>query len=192
MYSWAENVTSLLGFVYSAVPLKRLVFPCFFYLPRVHQSTASSQGGLLPPRTPRNCCQNPLLSSTGTEAITKSLAVLLCGMNCRGNCLKCSLFIPPSYKDCICSESAYSCLLFLELLGLTNGEVVMQMYIEKNILSICKKPSLNLPRSTSVLKKWVRRSTRHLLVCATPGTAEGIVPNTHFRGSDTYIVSILI
>lgn len=58
------------------------------------------------------------------------------------NCLKCSLFIPPSYKDCICSESAYSCLLFLELLGLTNGGVVIQMYIEKNIPSICKKAQL--------------------------------------------------
>lgn len=47
--------------------------------------------------------------------------------------LKCILFFLPSYKDYMCSESAYSCLLFLELLGLTNGGVVIQMYIEKNI-----------------------------------------------------------
>lgn len=43
------------------------------------------------------------------------------------------LFFLPSYKDYMCSESAYSCLLFLELLGLTNGGVVIQMYVEKNI-----------------------------------------------------------
>lgn len=67
----------------------------------------------------------------------KSLAVLLRGMNddmIVEETLKCILFFLPSCKDYMCSESAYSCLLFLELLGLTNGGVVLQMYIEKNIV----------------------------------------------------------
>lgn len=108
--------------------------------------------------------------------------------------MKCRLFFLPSYKDYICSESAYSCLLFLALLGLTNGGVVIQMYIEENIASLYKKSSLNLHRGTSVLEKWVRWSTRHLQedLCTTPGTAEVIVQNTHFRGSDTYTVSIVM
>lgn len=49
----------------------------FFYLPCIHQSTASSRGDHLPPR---NWCQNRLLPITVTEAIMKSLSVLLCGM----------------------------------------------------------------------------------------------------------------
>lgn len=64
----------------------------------------------------------------------------------------------------------------------------MEMYKEKNIASLYKKSSVNLHRGTSVLEKWVRWSTRHLQedVCTTPGTAEVIVQNIHFRSSDTY------
>lgn len=98
----------------------------------------------------------------------------------------------------MCSESAYSCLPFLELLGLTNGGVLIQMYVEQNIPSLCKKPSLNLHRGTLLLEKWVRRSVKHLQkdVCTVQGTAESIespcFKNAHFRGSDTTTVSILI
>lgn len=52
----------------------------------------------------------------------------------------------------------------------------MQMYIEKNIPLLCKKPCLNLRRGSSVPEEWVKRSTRYLQddVYTTLGTGEKI------------------
>lgn len=53
---------------------------------------------------------------------------------------------------------------------------MIQMYVEKNIPLLCKKPSLNLHKGTSLLEKRVKRSTRYLQddVCTTQGTEEKI------------------
>lgn len=88
----------------------------------------------------------------------------------------------------MCSESAYSCLLFLELLGLTNGGVVIQMYIEKNIAQF-KSAQRHFSagevghKEHKTFTGGCLYNTRHRKV---------IVPNTHFSGSDTYTVSIHI
>lgn len=68
------------------------------------------------------------------------------------------------------------------------------MYIEKSIPLLCKKPSLNLHRGTLVPEKQVKRDTRHWQddVCMALGTAEVPVANTHYKGSNSPGVSILI